>query len=174
MALFASGEVMCDRLLPKFPESKCECTPCDIGAKHAIARGVYLEVLWCSPDSHTYVVDTFKDVKTAISIDAGTCGATVLQEPLVADTTVCLADTCAHIVGLDVFRPIHLYSADDSLPPDEGFYLKVVRIDTSVYLIGMDVGGRRMHISPDLHADIAPDTGGYADTVLAVVSTDPS
>ncbi|NPA79511.1 MAG: hypothetical protein GXO29_00465, partial [Thermotogae bacterium] len=24
------------------------------------------------------------------------------------------------------------------------------------------------------HADIAPDTGGYADTVLAVVSTDPS
>jgi len=154
------------------PTSRCECTcsPEDIST-YALNRGRYLEATWCSHESGDFVTDTFREVAPEITVGDEGCDVTLLYRPTVGDTLVCASDTCANVVGLDIFYPIHLYGEGDTLPSD-GFYLKVIRMDTSIYLIGLNRGNGRVHISPDLYGDLAPDTGGYSDTVRALVPTD--
>ncbi len=153
-------------------ECECSCLPPNVST-YALDRGRYLEATWCSPESGDFVTDTFREVVPEITVGNESCSITLLYRPIVKDTLVCASDTCANVIGLDIFYPIHLYSDGDTLPGD-GFYLKVARMDTSIYLIGLEYGSGRVHISPDLYDNLAPDTGGYSDTVRALVPTDPS
>ncbi|NPB03027.1 MAG: hypothetical protein GXO39_01245 [Thermotogae bacterium] len=169
-SLFILGGFICERLQP---EPYCNCTGCLVVDRYAINRGEYLQATWCSSDGDGVVTDTFKTVSEKIVISYERCDANILSAPVRYDTTVCITSGCKNVIGFHQNNTIHFYSEDDSLPAG-GYYIKVVKIDTLVYLIGMDVKGYRTHISPDLYDNLAPDTGNYADTVLAIIPTDTS
>jgi len=169
-SFFILGGFICERLQP---EPYCICTGCSVVDRYAINRGKYLQATWCPLDGDGAITDTFKIVQEKIAIPYGQCEAKILSAPVKYDTTICLTSGCKNVIGFHQNNTLHLYSEDDSLPTG-GFYVKVVKIDTSVYLIGMNVKGHRTHVSPGLYDALAPDTGNYVDTVLAMIPTDPS
>jgi len=144
----------------------CECENRTINLR-AIDRGTKLEVECCLPGEETRT-DTFTEPKRELYVER--CGH-ALPAPEVEDVKTCLSSGCRNVLMLSEGLPIQLYSEGDTLP-DDGFYLKVVRIDTSVYLIGLNRGDWRVHLSPTLHDGLAPDTGDYADTVITTIPAD--